>query len=116
MHNRLSPKAHGFYYNVFMFYIDLDELSTLKNKLLLFSHNRFNFFSFKDVILIPLNKISPELGLSNVPKMVNNVVLPAPDEPTIETTSDGAICKSTPFKTSKEPYCFFMFLPIIIFS
>lgn len=48
MHNRLSPKAHGFYYNVFMFYIDLDELSTLKNKLLLFSHNRFNFFSFKD--------------------------------------------------------------------
>jgi hypothetical protein len=31
-----------------MFYIDLDELETLKKKLLLFSHNKFNFFSFRD--------------------------------------------------------------------
>jgi hypothetical protein len=58
---------------------------------------------------MPLNKISPELGLSKVPKMVNRVVLPAPEEPTIETTSDSLICKSTPFKTSKEPYFFYMF-------
>lgn len=48
MHNRLAPKKHAFHYNVFMFYIDLDELALLKKKLLLFSHNRFNFFSFKD--------------------------------------------------------------------
>ncbi|MGZ4042266.1 MAG: DUF1365 family protein, partial [Bacteroidia bacterium] len=25
MHNRIDPKPHRFHYNVFMFYIDLDE-------------------------------------------------------------------------------------------
>ena len=48
MHNRLAPKKHRFHYNVFMFYIDLDEIKMLKKKLFLFSHNKFNFFSFRD--------------------------------------------------------------------
>ncbi len=48
MHNRLSPKPHRFHYNVFMFYIDLDELALLPKKLLMLSRNKFNFFSFKD--------------------------------------------------------------------
>lgn len=48
MHNRLAPKKHAFHYNVFMFYIDLDEIEVLQKKLFLLSHNRFNFFSFKD--------------------------------------------------------------------
>ncbi len=48
MHNRLSPKKHSFHYNVFMFYIDLDEIDLLKRKLFLFSHNRFNYFSYRD--------------------------------------------------------------------
>ncbi len=48
MHNRLEPKPHRFHYNVFMFYIDLDEVELLKKKFLLLSHNRFNFFNFKD--------------------------------------------------------------------
>lgn len=48
MHNRLKPKSHRFHYNVFMFYIDLDEIDLLQNKIRLFSHNRFNFFSFRD--------------------------------------------------------------------
>ena len=48
MHNRLAPKKHAFHYNVFMFYIDLDELDLLKKKLMLFSLNKFNYFSFKD--------------------------------------------------------------------
>jgi len=58
MHHRLSPKVHRFYYNVFMFYIDLDELELLKSKLVLFSHNRFNFFSFKDKehLQLPIDK------------------------------------------------------------
>lgn len=58
MHNRLAPKKHSFHYNVFMFYIDLDELDILKQKLKLFSHNRFNFFSFKDKehIQLPIDK------------------------------------------------------------
>ena len=48
MHNRLAPKQHRFHYNVFMFYIDLDEVEMLRKKLLLFSKNRFNFFSLRD--------------------------------------------------------------------
>jgi DUF1365 family protein len=58
MHNRLSPKKHRFHYHVFMFYIDLDELDLLKKKLFLFSHNTFNFFSFRDKehIQLPIDK------------------------------------------------------------
>ncbi|MDQ3048976.1 MAG: DUF1365 domain-containing protein [Bacteroidota bacterium] len=48
MHHRLEPKQHRFHYNVFMFYIDLDEIDTLAKKLKLFSKNKFNFFSFRD--------------------------------------------------------------------
>lgn len=48
MHNRMKPMSHRFHYTIFMFYIDLDEIVTLKKKLLLFSHNKFNFFSFRD--------------------------------------------------------------------
>ncbi len=58
MHNRLAPKPHRFHYNVFMFYIDLDEIEMLRKKLFLFSHNRFNFFSFKDNehLQLPIDK------------------------------------------------------------
>ncbi len=48
MHNRLEPKPHRFHYNIFMFYVDLDEIGMLDKKLKLFSHNRFNFFSFRE--------------------------------------------------------------------
>ncbi|MGZ4033838.1 MAG: DUF1365 domain-containing protein [Bacteroidia bacterium] len=48
MHNRLEPKQHRFHYNVFMFYIDLDEVEMLRKKLWMFSKNKFNFFSLKD--------------------------------------------------------------------
>lgn len=58
MHNRLAPKRHSFYYNVFMFYVDLDEIDALADKLLLFSRNRFNFFSFRDKehLQLPIDK------------------------------------------------------------
>src|SRR3989344_6521862 len=48
MHHRLSPKKHRFNYNVFMFYIDLDEVEILSKKLWMFSINKFNFFSLRD--------------------------------------------------------------------
>lgn len=48
MHNRLAPKPHRFNYRVFMFYIDLDEVDMLAKKFRLISHNKFNFFNFKD--------------------------------------------------------------------
>ncbi len=49
MHHRLFPKKNRFRYTVFMFCFDLDELNVLHQKLNLFSYNRFNWFSFRDV-------------------------------------------------------------------
>lgn len=60
MHNRLSPKKHRFHYNVFMFYIDLDELEFLSKKFLLISRNRFNFFNFKDSEHLQLPIANPD--------------------------------------------------------
>lgn len=64
MHNRLAPKKHRFHYRVFMFYIDLDEIPGLSKKLFLISHNRFNFFSFRDSehLQLPIDK--PDTGKS----------------------------------------------------
>jgi DUF1365 family protein len=60
MHNRLAPKPHRFNYGVFMFYIDLDEIALLQEQFSLFSHNRFNFFSFKDGEHLQLPAESPD--------------------------------------------------------
>ena len=48
MHNRLSPRKHKFYYTIFMFYLDLDEIDMLSQKLRFLSRNNFNLFNFKD--------------------------------------------------------------------
>lgn len=48
MHHRLSPKRHQFSYQVFMFYIDLDEIDYLSRQLRFMSRNRFNLFNFRD--------------------------------------------------------------------
>lgn len=48
MHQRLQPKPHALRYNVFWIAIDLDELDNLDKQFKLFSHNRFNVFSFHD--------------------------------------------------------------------
>ena len=48
MHNRLEPKKFSFHYNIFMFYIDLDELEMLRKKIWFISLNRFNVFNFRD--------------------------------------------------------------------
>ncbi len=60
MHNRLEPKPHRFNYNIFMFYIDLDEIDTLTKKLWMLSRNKFNFFSFKDSEHIQLPRENPD--------------------------------------------------------
>lgn len=64
MHHRLAPKKHRFHYKVFLFYIDLDELELLKRKLFLFSHNRFNMFSFRDQEHLQLPIDAPDTGKS----------------------------------------------------
>lgn len=60
MHHRLAPKKHSFWYSVYMFYIDLDELDLLANKLRLFSRNKFNLFSFRDVEHLQLPREHPD--------------------------------------------------------
>lgn len=60
MHHRLEPKQHRFHYNVFMFYIDLDEIDLLVKKYFLISKNRFNIFSFRDKDHLQLPKKNPD--------------------------------------------------------
>ncbi len=46
MHHRFSPKTHHFQHDLFMFYLDLDELAEVPGRLWLFSKNRRNLYSF----------------------------------------------------------------------
>ncbi len=48
MHHRLAPKSHHFSHDIFMFYLDLDELEIAAQKVFLFSYNRKNLYSFRD--------------------------------------------------------------------
>lgn len=60
MHHRFEPKQHRFHYNVFMFYIDLDEIDLLAKKFFLLSRNRFNVFNFRDKDHLQLPKENPD--------------------------------------------------------
>ena len=48
MHHRFTPKVHQFQHDIFMFYLDLDELDLVANRVFLFGHNRKNLYSFRD--------------------------------------------------------------------
>jgi DUF1365 family protein len=48
MHHRLAPKVHHFQHDIFMFYLDLDELDAVSKKIALFGRNRANLYSFHD--------------------------------------------------------------------
>lgn len=71
MHNRLEPKKHKFHYNVFMFYIDLDEIDQLKTKFFLISRNKFNFFSFRDNEHLRLPMDKPDDSKSTKEHIIN---------------------------------------------
>ena len=60
MHHRLEPRKHSFHYNVFMFYLDLDEIGTLTKKLWLMSRNRRNIFNFRDKDHLQLPRENPD--------------------------------------------------------
>lgn len=47
-HRRSQPKIHDFRYQVFMFYLDLDELPGVERLVRPFSVNRFNLVSYDD--------------------------------------------------------------------
>lgn len=48
MHQRFSPKKHGFGASFFWFELDLDRIDQDFSQLPLMSHNKFNIFEFKD--------------------------------------------------------------------
>jgi uncharacterized protein len=48
MHHRLGPKQNRFHYDVFMFYLDLDEIDELAARSKWMSRNRRNLFNFRD--------------------------------------------------------------------
>ncbi|RZK19909.1 MAG: DUF1365 family protein [Pedobacter sp.] len=58
MHHRLAPKKHSFWYNVYMFYIDLDEIDLLEKKLRWFSRNKFNLFSLMKIQFVVWLKLA----------------------------------------------------------
>ncbi len=60
MHHRLAPKEHSFWYNIFMFYLDLDELDALHKKLRFMSVNKFNLFNFRDKDHLQLPRENPD--------------------------------------------------------
>ncbi|RWY52633.1 DUF1365 domain-containing protein [Mucilaginibacter gilvus] len=85
MHHRLAPKVHSFHYEVFMFYLDLDEIAGLSKRFRLMSRNRFNLFSFRDKDHLQLPREKPdttknirehinaylaENGITNPPKRI----------------------------------------------
>ncbi len=71
MHNRLEPKVHRFHYNVFMFYVDLDELDTLAKKHFMFSRNKWNFFSFRDREHLQLPADNPDKSKNTKQHILN---------------------------------------------
>lgn len=63
MHHRFSPKKHRFSYNVFYFYLDLDELDELCSTHWLLSKNKWNLFSFRDKEHLQLPLDNPDKSL-----------------------------------------------------
>ncbi|WP_183562286.1 DUF1365 domain-containing protein [Mucilaginibacter sp. SP1R1] len=60
MHHRLAPKVHSFHYEVFMFYLDLDEIDKLSASMKFMSRNRFNLFNFRDKDHLQLPRENPD--------------------------------------------------------
>jgi DUF1365 family protein len=48
MHRRLSPKQHEFTYRIFLFYLDLDELSEVSSRIPFFSLNEPNVYALRN--------------------------------------------------------------------
>jgi DUF1365 family protein len=60
MHHRLAPKVHNFHYEIFMFYLDLDEIDDLHKQLRFMSRNKFNLFNFRDKDHLQLPREHPD--------------------------------------------------------
>jgi len=67
----MEPKKHKFNYNIFMFYIDLNELDLITKQFFLLSRNKFNFFSFRDKEHLRLPKDKPDDSKSTKEHILN---------------------------------------------
>ena len=65
MHHRVRPFRHRFTYKVFSLLLDVDEIAGLGRDLRLFSHNRFNLFSFRDSDFGPADGSTPRAWVEN---------------------------------------------------
>jgi DUF1365 family protein len=74
MHNRLAPRVHRFHYDVFMFYLDLDEIDTLHKQLKFMSRNRFNLFNFRDKDHLRLPREKPDTS-KNIKRHITSYLL-----------------------------------------
>jgi len=74
MHNRLAPKVHRFHYDVFMFYLDLDEIDTLHKRIKFMSRNRFNLFNFRDRDHLQLPREKPDTS-KNIKQHITDYLL-----------------------------------------
>ena len=71
MHHRLSPKKHSFWYSIYLFYIDIDEIDNLSKKLRWFSRNKFNLFNFRDKDHLQLPRENPDQS-KNIKQQVSD--------------------------------------------
>lgn len=62
MHHRLEPKKNWFQYKIFFFYLDLDEIDEVAEKIWLISRNRFNVFNFRDKDHLEFPRENPVKG------------------------------------------------------
>ncbi len=65
MHRQLLPFRHRLSFRVFSIFVDLDELPGLARRLLFFSHNHWNLFSFRDDDHGPCDGTSPQPWIEN---------------------------------------------------
>lgn len=94
MHHRLAPKVHRFWYKIFMFYVDLDELDELNKRFWFISRNRFNVFSFWDKDHLEFPKDNPVKN-----KTIKENILTYLRTNGIEEAEIGKIMLLTNFKT-----------------
>ena len=60
MHHRLLPKKHAFWYNLYFFYVDVDQIDALSQKISILSRNKFNLFNFRDKDHLQLKNKLPD--------------------------------------------------------
>ena len=78
-HTRFKPVRHFLKYKTFSLLIDLDEINLLEKSISIFSHNKFNIFSFydkdhgdrdggnlKDWVISNLNKFQIKQNITNI--------------------------------------------------